>query len=367
MKDVRIINGDCREVMARMPAGSVHCCVTSPPYWGLRDYEHAEQIGLEQTPEEYVATMVAVARGVRRVLRDDGTFWLNLGDSYGGGSGKAGGQGATVAGHGRSNLNKQRRALGPPNTSKQLLGIPWRVALALQADGWLLRGDYIWAKPNPMPESVRDRCTRAHEYIFHFAKGPKYFFDQKAIEEPITAATTEEENRNKRSVWTIPLQPYGGAHFAAFPAKLARTCILAGTSEWGACEVCGAPVARVVERRRVATRDPENSKVLEKRKINSTPGRSPTSSGPTLGSVVGNRDPERHTTATRTVGWEPTCQCGGLVVPCTVLDPFAGSGTTLATAARHGRRAIGIELNPEYIPLIEARVAKARREKGFGL
>lgn len=296
---VQIIVADCLESLRAMPEQSVNCCVTSPPYFGLRDYGHPGQIGLEPTPDEFVAALLAVFREVRRVLRDDGTLWLNLGDSYGSG--------------------------------KQLLGIPWRVAFALQADGWYLRQDIIWHKPNPMPESVRDRCTKAHEYIFLLSKSDRYYFDQEAIAEPLAASSIERllqptldqqagsdrvpgktngnmkavvnegarkalrsdvesrhrskipggqslcaspgPTRNKRSVWTVTTKPFKGAHFATFPPDLIEPCILAG------------------------------------------------------------------------------CPADG-----TVLDPFGGAGTTGLVAKRHGRRAVLCELNQEYAAMARSRI-----------
>jgi site-specific DNA-methyltransferase (adenine-specific) len=275
--DIR--QGDCREVMREMPENSVDCCVTSPPYWGLRDYGCEGQMGLEQTPEEYVSKMVEVFREVRRVLREDGTLWMNLGDSY---------------------------------ASKQLVGIPWRVAFALQADGWYLRQDIIWHKPNPMPESVRDRCTKAHEYVFLLAKSERYYFDQASVYEVATtdlnhrqtdrgsqgyAMATKAKNgspqrgningygyiqkgkRNRRSVWTVTTKPFKGAHFAVMPPDLVEPCILAG------------------------------------------------------------------------------CPEGGVV-----LDPFAGSGTVAAVAVRLRRKAIGIDLNPEYIEIARGRIAQSAQQ-----
>ena len=311
MTSQRIIQGDCIKGMRTLPDASVHCCVTSPPYWGLRDYGHEGQIGLESTPEAYVARMVEVFREVRRVLRDDGTCWLNLGDSYNGigGPGKQDGgpigPTAAVAIVG----TKGRRISGLK--AKDLVGIPWRVAFALQADGWWLRQDIIWHKPNPMPESVRDRCTKAHEYVFLLTKSERYYYDADAVseavacvrgpgnrkplkgvvEDPKKHATRaglhkaaerwrEEgppESRNRRSVWTVTTKPYSGAHFAVMPSGLVEPCIKAGCPEGG-----------------------------------------------------------------------------------TVLDPFAGSGTTLAVAAELGRNAIGCELNPEYIELAEQRIKDAR-------
>ena len=270
-----ILVGDCIESMRGLPDQSVHTCVTSPPYFGLRDYGHDGQIGLEPTPDAFVAKLAEVFREVRRVLRDDGTLWLNLGDSYG--------------------------------VGKQMLGIPWRVAFALQADGWYLRQDIIWHKPNPMPESVIDRCTKAHEYIFLLSKSQRYYFDAEAIKEPSAyfgkdarsgmgniryegkrtegdaaangqqSFVTINETRNKRSVWTVTTKPFKGAHFATFPPDLIEPCIKAGCPEGG-----------------------------------------------------------------------------------TVLDPFGGSGTTGMVAQRHRRKFVLCELNPEYARMAEDRIAAER-------
>lgn len=280
---VKILRGDCIEQLAALPdCFRVQCCVTSPPYFGLRDYGHAGQIGLESTPDEYIAKLVEVFRQVRRVLADDGTLWLNLGDSYG---------------------------------AKQLIGIPWRVAFALQADGWYLRSDIIWHKPNPMPESVTDRPTKAHEYLFLLSKSERYHYDAAAIAEPAESlglnggayappgmppssnarsgnkarkhATDrgcpndgvsgsvpwEGSTRNRRTVWTVATQPFSGAHFATFPPALIEPCILAG------------------------------------------------------------------------------CPAGG-----TVLDPFGGAGTTGLVADRLQRNALLVELNPEYADMAERRI-----------
>ncbi len=260
----KIITGNCLDVLPTLPEASVQCCVTSPPYFGLRDYGMPDQIGLEPTPDEFVAAMVAVFREVRRVLRDDGTLWLNLGDSYAGSGAKAGGDmkhnGSAGCRAGWSSSGHKRH--NPPNglKPKDLIGIPWRVAFALQADGWYLRQEIIWHKPNPMPESVTDRCTKAHESVFLLTKSPHYFFDAKAISEPaihsgrVVKATGDKsknanagfgydtkagftkhdtevnDSRNRRSVWTINSKPYGGAHFATMPPELAETCIKAGSA-----------------------------------------------------------------------------------------------------------------------------------------
>lgn len=337
----KIVTGDCLTVLKSLDSESVNCCVTSPPYWGLRDYGHDDQIGLEKTPDEYVSKMVEVFREVRRVLRNDGTLWLNLGDSYSGpmgnnrGDGAGGGQERGEKLFGSINRSKDRstdRWGGGKNKviglePKNLVGIPWRVAFALQADGWYLRQDIIWHKPNPMPESVTDRCTKAHEYIFLLAKSAQYYFDEEAIRERSVyddprmvdgfvpksvngKHTIDKQNaanrkkfkpteagggtsmvdhngyfkgdgepignpgfRNKRSVWSVTTSPFKGAHFATFPEELITPCILAG------------------------------------------------------------------------------CPKDGVV-----LDPFFGAGTTGVVSKTYGREYIGIELNPEYVKIAERRL-----------
>lgn len=381
-----IHNVNCIAGMRALADQSVHCCVTSPPYWGLRDYGHDDQIGLESTPEAYVARMVDVFREVRRVLRDDGVLFLNLGDSYaasrGGTSmpaetlaGGVSGRGNTVAKRGRqSGYTPHRDPASHGLKHKDLVGIPWRVAFALQADGWWLRQDIIWHKPNPMPESVRDRCTKSHEYVFLLAKSERYFFDAEAVSECVAKSTFtrlsqktlddqkgsdrvpwktngpmkavgSKETRNRRSVWTITTKPYKGAHFATMPPQLASDCIRAGTSEEGCCSSCGSPLVRNVERTRAPTRPGAETKVAGDSR------------------VEGNRDPLRHVTKTKTLGWGRTCKCEPFVpVPCTVIDPFAGSGTTLAAAMSLGRSAVGYELNPDYVALAQRRIEKTRSE-----
>jgi DNA modification methylase len=326
--DIRV--GDCRAILQSLPPESVQCCVTSPPYWGLRDYGHADQIGQEKTPEEFVANLVQVFSEVRRVLKNDGTLWMNLGDSYandGKWGGSSGGKHVTAL-HGNTGIGRGKKTTGLK--PKDLVGIPWMVAFALRADGWYLRQDIIWAKPNPMPESVTDRCTKSHEYIFLLSKSERYLWNQDAIAEPVADATVQrirqatldaqegservpgktngkmkavvyesarkalrtdvesrhrssipggqslcaepKATRNKRSVWTVPTAPYKEAHFATYPPDLIKPCIMAGTK---------------------------------------------------YGDVV--------------------------------LDPFGGSGTTGQVALELGRRALLIELNPDYAKIIDKR------------
>jgi site-specific DNA-methyltransferase (adenine-specific) len=282
--------GDCLTSLKTMADQSVNCCVTSPPYFGLRNYGVEGQMGLEATPDEFVSALVTVLGEVRRVLTDDGTLWLNLGDSYASGGRKTRDADKKLPQRGA----EYRAQDGLPE--KNLIGIPWRVAFALQADGWILRQDIIWQKPNAMPESVGDRCTKSHEYIFLLSKSPKYFFDSNAIKEDAvkgaagssfnkgktaehqlgrssSAERVEDGKRNRRSVWSVPTSPYKAAHFATFPPALIEPCVLAG------------------------------------------------------------------------------CPAGGVV-----LDPFGGSGTTAGVAIAHGRKAVLCELNPEYAELIPSRI-----------
>ena len=313
-----VLQGDALERLRELPAESVHVCVTSPPYYGLRDYGVDGQIGMEETPEQYVARLVAVFREVRRVLRADGTLWLNIGDSYAGsGKGRMGdgspcatGKQATNRGSLAGVVKKAPRGVCKP---KDLIGVPWMLAFALRTGGWYLRQDIIWQKSNSMPESVRDRCTKSHEYLFLLSKSPRYYFDAEAISEPIAESSAKryaqnisaqrgsdrqpgKENgpmkaappryggdsprRNKRDVWTTTTGSFSGAHFAVFPEALITPCILAGS-----------PI-------------------------------------------------------------------GGVV-----LDPFAGSGTTGVAAKRQGRDFIGIEINPAYQQMAAARIAALDNEK----
>lgn len=246
---VQVITADCREALRAMPDESVHCVVTSPPYFGLRDYGVDGQIGLEPTPDEFVAAMVEVFHEIRRVLRKDGTCWLNIGDSYFSRTKGTGGsnpetspmqawKGAT---NGQALAAPLRIGAGElPLKQKDLIGIPWRVAFALQADGWYLRQDIIWNKPNPMPESVRDRCTKAHEYVFMLSKSARYFYDAAAVQEGLAVpdpsgldAVERGRGRNRRSVWTIATKPFTEAHFATFPPDLPEICIKAGCPAGG--------------------------------------------------------------------------------------------------------------------------------------
>ena len=228
---IKILQGNCLETLSSLEEKSVNTCVTSPPYWGLRDYGTDDQLGLEETPEKFVENLVNVFREVRRVLRDDGTVWLNLGDSYCG----TGHKGDHTDPKHKDGRNGQKVALNNKIQglkSKDLVGIPWRVAFALQADGWYLRQDIIWHKPNPMPESVTDRCTKAHEYVFLLSKSPKYYYDNEAIKTKASDAA-DYDTSNKRSVWSIPVASYSEAHFATYPPELIKPCILAGCPEGG--------------------------------------------------------------------------------------------------------------------------------------
>lgn len=290
-----ILHGDALTMLKTLPDESVHCCVTSPPYWGLRDYGVDGQLGLEKTPEEYVAKMTAVFHEVRRVLRDDGTLWLNLGDSYASNTKGSGGTSSIQVSNAGSRYNPRKFNHGVKE--KDLIGIPWMVAFALRADGWYLRQDIIWHKPDPMPESVKDRCTKAHEYVFLLSKSSRYFYDNEAIKVPVKqdwgtrdrtngkyrnegsglqphgGLEKSYEKANRRSVWSVTTKGYKEAHFATFPPDLIEPCILAGCPEGG-----------------------------------------------------------------------------------TVLDPFFGAGTTGLVCSRLNREYIGIELNAEYVEMAKRRI-----------
>jgi DNA modification methylase len=342
---------------------SVQCVVTSPPYWGLRDYGlDSNGIGLEKTPEEYVNNMVQVFREVKRVLRDDGVVWLNLGDSYASdvkGSGGPSEKQLSNAGSRYKMTHRLEHGLKP----KDLVGIPWRVAFALQADGWYLRSDIIWSKPNPMPESVTDRPTKAHEYVFLLTKSARYFYDADAVREEGKGygrsnwnaqqfkggdirrnhggkgahgkgggTSSGEGGRNLRSVWTITTQPFSGQHFAVFPEKLVEPCIKAGTSEKGCCPECGGPWVRVVEKSLV---DTEGWGPAKKDHTGTLQGSQ---------SVIRDGKGRAGTSQVLTIGWRPTCSHNLEPVPCLVLDPFGGSGTVARVALRLRRRTVHCDL-----------------------
>jgi DNA modification methylase len=497
-----------------MPSESVHCVVTSPPYWGLRDYSIAPvifggsegcayewqlstvqteigrgnwtqavngrgeaqgvvdefrepirssantgfcslcsawsgQLGLEPTPDLYIAHIVAIFRELRRVLRSDGTLWMNMGDSYT--SGGRSTHGTRIGYKQETNagcltVSEKRPELPDGMKPKDLVGMPWLLAFALRADGWYLRQDIIWAKPNPMPESVRDRCTKAHEYLFLLSKSESYYFDAEAIKEPSSlfthsrgkgvnpkarkegqhsrmrvdrdprhveqqrnltngvgwgtrgtldgqgrkASRTKQNesfssavadivtHRNKRSVWEIPTAPFPESHFATFPPRLVTPCILAGTSQEGCCPYCLTPFERMLDSTADYRKVPsgwdistETNHRGKKGNYTELNGKYAAKEKQNSGRRIGeNRNHQREATGrhddcfptTRTTGWRPGCNCAGLFdqkpIPCTVLDPFAGAGTTGLVAARLGRNFIGIELNQEYADIAMRRIAR---------
>ncbi len=410
--------GDARD-LSFLPDESVHCCVTSPPYWGLRDYGlGSDALGLEETPELYVKHLVEIFREVWRVLRTDGQLWLNLGDSY------AANRSYQVTDTKHIDVGNNMSSSVPAGLKpKDLVGIPWRVAFALQNAGWYLRMDNIWNKTNPMPESVTDRPTKAHEYMFlltksgttkfwthsrkrgtrsrpdadyvwkhkqtglvvdyqpvsgrilkrfwtkvNLWKGHDYFYDTDAVREEaqpphgkgyrkdaheaykgnvptnIAGAGVHPNGRNMRSVWTIATQPYKEAHFAVFPQALVEPCIMAGTSEKGVCKECGAPYARTVHYKANYTKR--------------EPAHAP-NSAPTKVDSSGWDWPERKTT-----GWQPTCQCNaGPPIPATILDIFAGAGTTALVSRKLGRRAVYVDASLPYCGLALDRLMKDTVER----
>lgn len=436
-----ILQGNSLERLRELPDNSVHCAVTSPPYYGLRDYgtgtwhggdpecDHVShrirtgdglaafsenlkggghkagaenknvqftnqcgkcgalredmQLGMEPTPDEYVDNMVALFREVHRVLRPDGTLWLNIGDSYASRSTYNAPQSVAVNAGWKDAGKRPNAGIPEGCKNKDLIGIPWLLAFALRRDGWYLRQDIIWDKPNPMPESVGDRCTKAHEYLFLLTKSPRYFYDAEAVKEPMAESSLARvaqpnlENqagsaranggrktngnikpagdfasgkRNKRSVWRVSTKPFKEAHFATFPTDLVEPCILAGTSEAGVCGSCGTPWQRITERKVVAGRGGKNAfrgqgsnREGEGRTANRD-GRDMSSIGPAV---------------TSTLGWQPGCECNARVVKPVVLDPFFGAGTTGLVAEQLGRNYIGCELNPEYVSIAKRRIAAA--------
>ncbi len=421
----RIIEGDARQRLCELPERSVQTCITSPPYFRLRDYGVAGQLGLEDTVDEYVQRLVGIFREVRRVLRDDGTMWLNLGDSYAG-SWAAQGHRATpamlatreIANHPKfaSRTGAIRAAGAKP---KDLLGIPWTLALALRADGWYLRRDIIWSKPAPKPESARDRPTTSHEYVFLLSKQPRYFYDGDAIREPsvsldpshssyrpsavaLANATGRREfagkharspkvvshaGRSKRSVWTIATRPFKGAHFATFPPGLVEPMVLAGTAPH-ACAACGTPARRSRGELRLDPSRPHARRALElarraglsdahldalravgladgrelaHRSCATTPDLKPLAAVAkrALGSYA-----REFLMGIRTPGdWTADCEHNDLTGQCVVLDPFSGAATTGLVAIRNGRSFIGIELNPAYAQLGRDRILSDAPQK----
>jgi DNA modification methylase len=345
MPKTEVYAGDAASILGLLPERSVQTCITSPPYYGLRDYGVEGQIGNEDTPEQYADRLVRVFRGVRRILRDDGTLWLNLGDSYARnpkkGQHKPGDSGKQAYVYDNGGGRASSTFCGKGFREKSLIGIPWRVAFALMADGWILRNEVIWHKPNGMTEAAHDRITRAHEQVFLFSKSPDYYFDDVAIMEPTTDG---KAMRQKRDVWTIPVARFKGAHFAVFPDRLVEPMVLSSTSPNGACAGCGLPCGRVVSRARVPTRPGLMTKVTGN------------------GSKEGNRDPGRHVTTVVTLGFDSGCSCMAGTSPHVVLDPFLGSGTTAVVANRLGRDCIGIELNADYAEMARRRIGEAANQ-----
>jgi DNA modification methylase len=426
----KIYNEDCLETLKKMPDEFIDCCITSPPYWGLRDYGTGtweggdsdcnhfrdtkagkntitghkknpfvgdaiykevcnkcgalridKQVGLEKTPEEYTEKMVEIFREVRRALKKDGTLWLNLGDSYVGGG--RGGLNQCGGGSFEASRYAKGQRIGLPTGTipglkkKDLVGIPWRVAFALQADGWYLRSDIIWSKPNPMPESVTDRPTKAHEYIFLMTKNDKYYYDLDAIREkhvtlnqtPRSTRKTGAEScfkrqdigreffgnpagRNKRTVWTVTTKPFPGAHFATFPEDLIEPCILAGTSEKGNCNKCGVPWIRVLEKEKIERNESYKGKMEE---MDENYGHKRIQKGVVAGREAGLPH-DSPFPLSKTIGWQAQCNCDVESEPAIVYDPFMGAGTVAKVSLRAGRKFIGSEINGEYIKIADKRL-----------
>lgn len=387
---IELLTGDTIDILHTLPDESVQCVVTSPPYWQLRDYEVDGQYGLEHTLESYLAQMVDVFREVRRVLRSDGVCFINMGDTCNVGKIKSG-DSLDAGGYSNDNHSSSRRVSNLSN--KDIIGVPWRLAFALQSDGWCLRQDIIWEKTNGCPESATDRCTRTHEYVFMLTKSDRYFFDNEAIKEPVTGnahrrgkgvnpkarqfgrnskfnvshtlndshAPRNRQNesfstsiseglvemRNKRTIWRTAVAKFHGEHYASYPEELVEPCILSGTSEAGACAICGKPYKRIVEKvALVPTGHGTSNKgaaVIEKYRGEKSTEHSCFTTG-----MVWHK---------KTVGFEKQCPCDCYETkPCVVLDPFSGTGTTGLVAAKHGRDYIGIDIKPEYKAMAQKRI-----------
>lgn len=384
--------GDCLDYLRTLPSDSVQCCVTSPPYWGLRSYGAEGQIGLEASAQEHMGILVEVFREVRRVLRPDGTCWVNYGDAY---ANRGGPQTEDFRKPGKDVYRNRGQAGGknrvPPAglKPKDLMLLPARLAIALQEDGWWLRSEIVWAKGvsfcptysgSVMPDSCTDRPTCSHEKVFLLAKSAKYFYDAEAVREKAVSVPHSPGNkrdngrltssmghvqdperswassgtRNLRNVWTINPRPYKEAHFATFPERLVEPCVKAGTSVAGCCPFCGSPWKRELQK---------SGGLLGKSWCDHANDAEMGNAAPLSIGRTGAPTYRRET-----VGWSPTCSCGmDYTVPCVVLDPFMGSGTTGAVAIREGRSFIGIELNPSYVDMALARIKSvgiALRPKG---
>lgn len=400
--------GDAIKKLKLLPSNSVDCVITSPPYYGLRNYGVKGQLGLEKTPELYIKKMVMLFEEIRRVLKPSGTVWLNIGDSYWGGKGKSGQEKKSSLQeriHTGESFNKVCQNIEqdirptdrkhPHIKPKDLIGIPWMLAFALRKKGWYLRQDVIWNKKNCMPESVKDRCTKSHEYIFLLSKSPKYYFDYVAIQQPMAEYEVErrmkEKNKglnstydlkrddntglanqsqtgavrnvarrhelaergmaNKRSVWTIASSPYTGAHYATFSEDLIVDCIRAGTSEKGYCSHCGKPYIRLVKTELVPTIKASHNSKVDERDLSADSndaGSNWAKDGHKPGWV----------NKTTTIGWEASCKCNATIIPGVILDPFMGHATTAITSRKLDRDYVGIEINPKDVKESHKRIHK---------
>lgn len=334
---IKLICGDSLETLKTLPSDSVHTVVTSPPYWGLRDYGVDGQIGLEETFESFLEKLVTLFSEVKRVLHPTGTIWINMGDSYN--SARSRGSYGDQSKHGYSEHGSDRKQI--QMHPKNRIGQPHKLAFALQDAGWILRDEIIWSKTNAMPSSVEDRTTPSHEFVHLLAKKPRYFFDSFAIREPASQGSNNEDLRNKRSVWTIPTEPFPKAHFATMPTSLAIPCILAGTAEKGCCPECLTPWVRVFKK--------------QTKKVDSGNRKRADAPGAVLSPTSLLRTGEMQEKIC--IGWNASCKCdAGNPIPCTVLDPFSGAGTTGLVAARLQRSYIGLELSPEYLEMSRTRI-----------
>ncbi len=334
-----LLEGDIREILKDLPSEFVHTVITSPPYWNLRDYQNENQLGQERTPEEYIFNLVNVFREMRRILRKDGVFWLNIGDSYNNESGFNRSKNKWSKSGGKKDSSGRVFLKHPYFKRKDLFGIPWMLANALQRDGWYLRCDIVWKKENPMPDGAKDRPTRGHEFLFMFTKSPKYYYDywnsledsekysnkiQRFGAHEQIGTFRQDQNRsfehygkrNVRSVWSTAVSTYRGKHFSTYPPDLIRRCVLTCTSEEGCCSQCGKPYERIIEK----VRDTQNRLILQDN------------------------------------GWRKACKCKTIEKErCIVMDPFNGTGTTGEVAMAYWQHYLGVEINKNYIDASEER------------
>jgi DNA modification methylase len=343
LRKYQLVEGNCKDVLKTFPSNTFQCCVTSPPYWQLRDYFVDGQLGHEETPEQYVDNLVSIAKEIKRVLRKDSVFWLNIGDGY-----------------------NKKPFKHPEIKQKDLIGIPWAVAFALRKDGWYLRQDVVWKKENPIPDGAKDRPTRSHEYIFQLTKSKKYFYDYYAVLEESSSERSKTTigfgsrkqkgtyrqdqeriyvdygTRNKRDVWSVPVASSGKGHFAVYSPKLIDPCVKSSVSKKGCCPKCRSPWKRILEKQKVLREKNKELKEMEEKDVFEG-----------TNTLLSQKE---YIWEINEKGWEPTCKCNIKdTTPCLVLDPFNGSGTSALVSFMNEADYVGIDINDEYLEVTRER------------